>query len=111
MDDLQEGLQSGGTDCLLGLYGLKGKGWYQAGRGNEGGNLMELKANSGLLFRCEKKSKDSQPDYTGECLVGGKHWRMSAWIKISKKKGNTFMSFSFQEPYKGKETKPEVKSD
>lgn len=61
---------------------------------------MELKDNSGLLFKNDKK-EGNQPDYQGEALIGGKHWKMSAWLKTSKKE-TKFLSFSFQEPYKGK---------
>lgn len=61
---------------------------------------MELKTDSGLLFRNDKKTKDNQPDYQGEALIDGKVWKMSAWLKDGKK--GKFMSFSFQPPYKGK---------
>ena len=65
---------------------------------------MELRKGSGLLFKNDKKAKDSQPDYQGECLVGGKAWKMSAWLKDGKK--GKFMSFSFQEPYDKSGKKP-----
>lgn len=57
----------------------------------------EQRDNSGLLFKNNRKEKDSHPDYTGNCMVNGKEMRMSAWIKEGE--SVEFFSFAFSEPY------------
>jgi hypothetical protein len=69
---------------------------------------MDLKTNSGLLFKNDKKEKPNHPDYTGQCLVDGRLWRMSAWLKDGK--NGKFMSFSFQEPYEKAKKDPDETS-
>lgn len=56
----------------------------------------ETKDNSGALFR-NTKTKDTQPDYTGDGMVNGSKVRISAWVKTSKG-GSKFMSLSFTPP-------------
>ena len=36
------------------------------------------------LFKNNKKTEASQPDYTGECMQNGKKLRLAAWIKEGK---------------------------
>lgn len=55
----------------------------------------EQRDNSGSLFKNDKKTTDTQPDYRGEAMVNGQMMWMSAWVKTSAK-GTKFMSFSFQ---------------
>lgn len=50
--------------------------------------------NSGILFKNDRKSKPTHPDYQGECTVSGVTYRMAGWIKDGKK--GKFMTFSFQ---------------
>jgi|APCry1669189534_1035231.scaffolds.fasta_scaffold441208_1 uncharacterized protein (DUF736 family) len=50
--------------------------------------------NSGALFKNDKKTKESQPDYRGTAEVNGQKYLVSSWIKTSKA-GNKFMSLSF----------------
>lgn len=57
----------------------------------------EQNPNSGSLFRNEKKNAPNQPDYEGNALIGGKTYRIAAWIKTSKS-GTKYMSLAFNEP-------------
>ena len=56
---------------------------------------MEKRDNSGVLFKNNKKEKDTHADYEGNCTVNGQEMWMNAWLKKDKN-GNTFMSFSFK---------------
>jgi len=59
--------------------------------------------NSFALFKNDK-TKDSQPDYTGNItLEGGKEMRMACWIRESKS-GLKFLSGRLTEP----QDKPDV---
>ena len=59
--------------------------------------------NSFALFKNDK-TKDSQPDYTGNItLEGGKEMRMACWIRESKS-GLKFLSGRLSEP----QDKPDV---
>jgi hypothetical protein len=60
---------------------------------------FESKDNSGALFK-NNKTKDTQPDYTGDAMVNGQKVRISAWIKTSAR-GSKFMSLAFSEPRDG----------
>jgi hypothetical protein len=51
---------------------------------------------SGVLFRNDRKDKDTQPDYNGTCQIEGVEYFMNAWVKESKKDGRKFFSFSFK---------------
>jgi len=41
--------------------------------------------NSGILFRNNDKSKDSDRDYRGDITIGGVEYWLSGWIKEGKK--------------------------
>lgn len=53
--------------------------------------------NSGVLFRDTKRTNDKAPEYTGKLDVGGKEYRLAAWLKESKS-GTKFFSLKISEP-------------
>jgi hypothetical protein len=58
---------------------------------------MENKLNSGAIFKNDKKTKDTHPDYRGKVNVNGKEMEIALWVKQGK--NGSFMSASFSEPY------------
>lgn len=54
----------------------------------------EQKDNSGVLFKNERKEKETHPDYTGNCLIDGRNYWISAWVKTGAK--GKFFSFAFK---------------
>ena len=64
--------------------------------------------NTFILFRNNKKTKDSHPDYSGSMNVDGEEKQISAWIKEGK--SGKFMSGRIAEPYVPGEDRTEKKS-
>jgi len=50
--------------------------------------------NSGILFKNEDKSKDTDRDYQGSATIAGVEYWMSGWIKQGKR--GKFLSFTFK---------------
>jgi hypothetical protein len=61
--------------------------------------------NSGILFRNEDKSKDTDRDYRGSAVVDNREYWVSGWIREAKN-GAKFLKFSF----KPKDEKAAVKT-
>ena len=56
--------------------------------------------NRGVLFKKEERLSPKSPNYEGRINVGGKDYRLAAWIKEGKN-GKKFMSLEISDP-KGK---------
>lgn len=54
--------------------------------------------NNAVIFKNNKKEKDTQPDYTGTVNVEGKDYSISLWIKDGK--AGKFFAGKIQEPFK-----------
>ena len=65
---------------------------------------METKNNTGAIFKNDKKTAETQPDYKGKVNVNGKDMEVALWLKESKT-GTKYFSATFQEPY----VKPEAR--
>jgi len=59
---------------------------------------METKTNTGVIFKNDNKTKDTQPNYKGKVNVDGKELEISLWIKTSKA-GTSYFSVAFNTPY------------
>ena len=56
---------------------------------------QEQRDNSGIIFRNERKSRDSDRDYAGSATIDGVEYWVSGWIKQAKN-GSKFLTFSFK---------------
>ena len=73
---------------------------------------FEHKANSGSIFRNDRKSRDSQPDHRGDCKIDGTDYWISAWVNETNG-GTKYFSLKF-EPKEGKSpatTSPTIEFD
>jgi len=61
--------------------------------------------NSGVIFKNEDKSKDTDRDYRGSAVVDNREYWVSAWVREAKN-GAKFLKFSF----KPKDEKAAVKT-
>ena len=59
---------------------------------------METKNNTGAIFKNDKKTSETHPDYKGKVNVNGKDMEIALWLKESKS-GTKYFSTTFQEPY------------
>jgi len=55
-------------------------------------NNRQVRDNSGVLFKNDKKESEKHPDYKGNLTIDGKDYWLSAWIKEGK--GGKFMGLA-----------------
>lgn len=78
----------------------------------------EKRDMSGILFKNkDKEDGDRRPEYTGNIMIGGIEYWLSAWVKMSSS-GNKFMSLAVkakdeQKPVKAQRVpgKPQASED
>jgi len=64
--------------------------------------------NKGVLFKNDRKEKETQPYYTGNITLGGKEKRLAAWLKDGQR--GKFMSLQvsdFQEQQAAPQAQPQ----
>lgn len=49
----------------------------------------------GVMFRNDKGDNPARPDYRGRCMIEGKRYRMSAWVREAKESGQSYLSISY----------------
>jgi hypothetical protein len=54
----------------------------------------EQRDGQGSLFKNDEKKTEKHPDYRGDCMIDGKKFWLSAWIKTGK--NGKFMSLALQ---------------
>ena len=63
---------------------------------HNGKTFMEVWRNIGMVYVNDKKSKDSQPDMSGNVTTDGVEYRVAGWKKESKN-GNPYTAIVFNE--------------
>jgi hypothetical protein len=67
----------------------------------------EQKNMSGAIFDNDRKQNDRQPDMTGNCIIDGKPYRISAWRKPGSRGEFLSLAFSEPQPQQGRSDSPQ----
>ncbi len=65
---------------------------------------------TGVLFKNDKRDKDTSPMYMGSCTIEGKKYYIAAWVNKSNDGTKTYMSLKFSEP-KAESNDPTIPDD
>lgn len=68
---------------------------------------MEIKNNSGSIFKNDYKTKDTHPDYKGKMVVDGVSKDIALWFNQPEGK-KAYFSVSISDPYQAPENKEET---
>ena len=60
--------------------------------------MAEERNNSGTLGKNERKTQDNHPGYTGKCLIDGKPYWISGWVKDAGRGKFFSLAFKPREP-------------
>jgi len=66
-------------------------------------NDRQIRDNSGVLFRNDKRENEKAPNYKGNITVGGQDYWLSAWIKEGKSGKFMGLAVSPKEDYQPKQ--------
>lgn len=67
--------------------------------------MSEQRDNSGTLGKNQRREKDSHPTHSGQCVIDGKPFWISAWVKDGRD-GSKFFSLAFK-PKEAKQRVPD----
>lgn len=56
--------------------------------------MSQQRDNSGTLGKNQRRQKDTHPEYNGQCVIDGKAYWISAWVKDGQ--SGKFFSLSFR---------------
>ena len=70
---------------------------------------FEQKDMSGAIFKNAKRTKDTQPNATGTCMIDGVEYYISSWTKEGKK--GKFQSLAFKRKQEQRGPAKETDSD
>ena len=69
----------------------------------------EQRDNSGILFRNDKKTRDTDRDYGGSATIAGVEYWISGWVKEGR--NGKFMTFAFRPKDESKASAPGARVD
>lgn len=69
----------------------------------------EQRDNSGILFRNDKKTRETDRDYAGNATIAGVEYWISGWVKQGQ--NGKFMTFSFKPKDEPKAAAPGARAD
>lgn len=56
--------------------------------------MSQQRDNSGTLGRNQRREKDTHPEYNGKCVIDGREYWISAWVKDGQ--NGRFFSLAFK---------------
>lgn len=60
------------------------------------------KKGKGALFENDKQGNANRPDYTGECTIDGRTFRVAAW-NTTARSGKPYISLAFSDKVEGQQ--------